>query len=103
MTPEVTLEKGSIVSDDYWWYVVVEQSGAGFNCICDNANNVYYITTESIHSYMTLKEIGLVGWDRIPDRIPDGLRERGIPYEVIVEVLSGVHDDRFGHWKGEHR
>jgi hypothetical protein len=95
------IEKGMIVSADTCWYVVVEQvfiedTGKTYvNCICDNANNIYAFEPNEIHSYMTLKEVGNLGWDK-PDReIHEHLKGREIPYRVIVEVLSGKHDDRF--------
>jgi hypothetical protein len=95
------LEKGMIVAVDGIWYVVVlvrfcsERKKTYLYCICDNANNIYDFSVQDVDSYMTLKEIGKLGYGE-PDR--DILRNREIPYQVITEVLSGIHDDRFNHW-----
>lgn len=101
------IEKGMIISADTCWYVVVEQLFRKYNgktyihCICDNANNIYSFEPSEVHSYMTLKEVGNLGFSR-PDReMPEHLKNREIPYDVIVEVLSGKHDNRFSHWEAE--
>lgn len=95
------IEKGMIISDDSCWYVVVkakwdiEKKSLSFYCICDNANNIYNIHGSYIHSYMTIREIGNLEW-KAPDR--KIWLDREIPHEIIVEVLSGKHDNRFDHW-----
>ena len=95
------LEKGMLISKDGWWYVVVKirydqkYKQIWVYCICDNANNVYSIEPNSIKNYLTLKEIGNLGFDESPlNRLPKDLKERNIPYDVILEVLTGVHDHR---------
>ena len=99
------LEKGMIVSADNWWYVVVEvvfdtsSKKTLLHCICDNANNTYTWTPESIHSYMSLEEIRNLGYGRPEREFPSYLKERRIPYDVITEVLLGREDDRFNDFK----
>jgi len=96
---DMILEKGMIISTDNWWYVVVnvfyEDGKTYLNCICDNANNVYTWDASAVHTYMTLKEIANKPWDGFDRIISDDLRNRPIPYMVIVEVLAGRHDKRF--------
>jgi len=95
------LEKGMLVSLDGIWYVVVlvrYDSVRGetiLYCICDNANNTYSWSVNKIDSYLTLKEIGNLGYGE-PER--GVLCDREIPYDVITEVLAGRHDNRFDHW-----
>ena len=96
------IEKGMLVSTDYIWYVVVEiinYNGKGMvRCICDNANNIYTWDFDQITHHLSLKEIGSHGWanfNETKERLSKDLRERPIPFEVIVEVLSGKHDDRW--------
>lgn len=91
--------KGSIVSPDFVWYVVVKQVGDRLYCICDNANNIYGWEVKDIRNYLTLEEVGRMDWEGHPREIEDDyLARRPIPYSVIVEVLSGRHDNRFNHW-----
>lgn len=102
------LEKGMIVSiDDLCWYVVVEVHYSAndkltyLSCICDHANNIHRLSASDIDTYMTLEEIGNYAWSgyEIETReIPEYLRERDIPFQVITEVLAGRHDARFNHW-----
>jgi hypothetical protein len=99
----VKIDKGMLISSDTCWYVVVEFGVAkdgklAMNCICDHANNIYQWNLPEIHSYMTLKEVGALGWRKPEREIHEHVRGREIPYDVIVEVLSGKHDDRFEHW-----
>lgn len=99
------LEKGMIVSADTCWYVVVEvvfdamSKKTLLHCICDNANNTYTWTPESIHSYMSLEEIRNLGYVRPEREFPSYLKERTIPYDVITEVLLGREDNRFDHYE----
>jgi len=100
------LEKGMLISIGDWWYVLVEvmvkYEKVFLHCICDNANNIYSFEPHEIKAFMSLKEIGYYNWE-IPERlkqlIHSHLIARGIPYDVITEVLTGQHDDRFSHWR----
>lgn len=96
------LQKGMIISPDNWWYVVINirwnKGKLGFDCLCDNANNIYYWEMDTIEHYMTLDEIGQHGYGPPNRDFPDDLKERGIPFEVITNVLSGAEDDRCDHW-----
>jgi hypothetical protein len=93
----MNIQKGMMVSPGDFWYVVVNTTVAngvlGFDCICDHANNIYYFNHSEIIHYISLSDIA----DGIAENpsIPDDLAKRGIPYQVIVEVLSGKHDSRF--------
>jgi len=92
------LEKGSIIEVHGMWYVVVKDDfSRDMYCICDHANNAFYWDKDDIISYLTLKEIGNLSWEK-PER--PYLLNREIPYEIIVEVLSGRHDDRFNYCGG---
>lgn len=78
---EMKLEKGMIVSPDSCWYIVVEAivhptEKINFHCICDHANNIHSWPLDSIHSYMTLKEIGNLGWGKPEREIDKVLRDR---------------------------
>ena len=92
------IQKGMIISTDNFWYVVVntkwdaEKKELLFECICDNANNRYSFSAPEVHAYMTLEEIGQNDWVKPERKL---LKDRKIPHDVIVEVLSGKHDDRF--------
>lgn len=104
MGERMIIQKGMIVSADICWYVVVEAifnkdtNVLGLHCICDHANNIHYLEAKEIHSYLTLTEIGNFGWSKPTRGLPEVLWDRTIPNDVIVEVLSGKHDDRFKHW-----
>lgn len=100
------LEKGMLISVGSIWYIAVEfiysnkTKEVQINCVCDHANNIYGWNVSDVEHYVTLKEIGDFGWNNWPDRkIPDSLKERGIPFEEIVVALSGSYDDRFEHWE----
>lgn len=79
------LEKGCYFAVDGCYYVLVypyysfKTKALKLFCICDNANNIY-------------------SWDLDDIRPPAVLRDRKVPFDVIVEVLRGQHDHRFDHW-----
>lgn len=97
------LEKGMIVRpyNEAWWYIVVRfkydvvKKVTYLDCICDNANNRYRWNIENIEEYLTLKEIGNISWGW-PER--EIRLDKELPFQVITEVLSGRHDDRFSDW-----
>ena len=94
------LTKGMLVEVEGIWYVVVEIrwnicKEVILCCICDNANNIYSWDIDKIDGYLTLEEIGNLGYGE-PER--GVLCDREIPYKVITEVLAGRHDGRFDHW-----
>lgn len=96
------IEKGSIVLVNGWWFVVVMQNGDQLFCICDNANNIYSHDIDEPNKVLSSNEaMRLHGWGNLPDEdesVYDIIKERPIPVDVIAEVLSGCHDDRFNHW-----
>lgn len=95
------LEKGGLIwIEPTCWYVIVnihlrEKNRVTLDCICDNANNIYGWDAEEVSYVMTPRQCSDTNWDQWPDNIPDRYKERGIPWNVIVEVLSGKHDERF--------
>lgn len=96
------LEKGSCIFYQDLWYVLVEAITDGtqvwLHCICDNANNIYSWVPDKDMIFLTPKEsLQLSNYRWLPDRYDDAehLHQREIPVEVIAEVLSGLHDDRF--------
>ena len=96
------LEKGMLVSEGGWWFVVVnirytpKVNTLILECICDNANNVYGWAANEVKDYLNLKEIANLSYNW-PERYEwnHEMRSREIPYEVITEVILGRHDDRF--------
>ena len=92
------ITKGSCVMSCGIWYVVVNVLEDSVDCICDHANNIHNWTSANIEHVATLKEIGNLGWET-PEDLIEPISRREIPYDVIVEVLSGRHDDRFDHWR----
>lgn len=98
------IQKGMLISNDNCWYVVVEaviaKSGkAHFHCICDHANNIHSIEFEEVHTHLNLEEVTNLGWDDSRHELPNELKNRDIPYQVMLEVLNGEHDERFKHWE----
>lgn len=91
------LEKGSIIRtiDDDWFFVIVQvilkDNVIWLDCICDNANNTYLFRLDEVIEIWDTYQIRLryTHYDCV---LPDG---RAIPFEVMYEVLSGEHDDRF--------
>lgn len=98
------LEKGMLIAVQGIWHVVTEimfdkeTKKTWLNCICDNANNRYSWETTEIDFFLSCKDIadfGYVGW---PEEIPEELRERKIPHDVVTEVLLGRENDRFSDY-----
>jgi len=90
------IQKGSIIYEFGWWFVVVNQRGETIGCICDHANNVHFINVSDIKYKATPKEaMRAHGWNAGDEKLLELSRERDIPVEVIAEVLSGCHDERF--------
>lgn len=100
------LEKGMLVSNGLWWFVVIEvycrkdTNKTYIGCVCDNANNIYSFEPQEIEYYLPLKAIARWGYGK-PNNIPENLRDREIPFDVISEVLAGGEDDRFEHLDGD--
>lgn len=106
------LEKGTVIGWN-WYYVVVESTPTGVNCICDNANNTYHFefdeisNTEAPHPWIVIppkKALLIHGWGRRDllseeEEIVFDKINRDIPVEVIASVLVGIHDDRFKDWE----
>lgn len=107
------IQKGTVIGWD-WFYVVVEivitDGKAYCHCICDNANNSYSFSIDEIlqttepHKHLIIspiKAISRQNWDsKLTDEDEKIFLEinREIPMDVIAEVLSGKHDDR---WNGD--
>lgn len=101
------LQKGMLLGVSGWWFVLVEavyyDGMLRLHCICDNANNIYSHAPDEVDTFLTLTEVGNVNWGW-PDELDlyEGkytqYRRREIPYDVVAEVLTGRHDDRFTHW-----
>ena len=88
--------KGSILFIDGWWFVVVKQKGESLYCICDNANNRYFMEAEDAKLILSPREaMRLESWGSGTNEAIEARNKREIPVEVIAEVLSGCHDDRF--------
>jgi len=93
--------KGSIILVTGIWYIIVETvindlNETLFYCICDHANNIHCWNVKDVEVGISLKEISLLNWESSPKK--DYFDKRPIPYGEIVEVVSGIHDDRFSHW-----
>ena len=87
------VKKGTIVTKtDVMNYVVVHVSvdpdgGAGVHCICDNANNIYFLTMKQLSEGVLFD----------PKDFDSYEKRYSQTMEVVGEVLSGQHDDRFTH------
>lgn len=106
------IQKGSVIGWD-WFYVVVEcvivDKRLWVNCICDNANNVYSFSIDKIlntvepHGWIVLspeKAVEVASWDDLMSLEENDQAVllkigREIPLDIMAEVLSGKHDDRF--------
>lgn len=88
------LKPGSLIGCIGWWFVVVRVVGSSIFCVCDNANNSYSWVTEEVDCTLSLQEVGRWGWEA--KELPEPYASRPFPYDVIVEVLTGNHDDRWG-------
>lgn len=107
---EIQFKKGTVIGWD-WFFVVVEVTYDGqLNCICDNANNIYSYSINEVltgtdpHEWVVIQPEETSMFENYD--LPEGFREefkhlveRGLPYEVMVEVMSGQHDKRFKHWR----
>lgn len=97
------LEKGGLIFVTGGWFIIVNirliKGEIIFDCICDNANNIYSHQAKEVDYAANLKEINQYSFTSgASDKFNEICQERKIPYEVIVEVLAGGHDDRFDHW-----
>lgn len=109
MNAKKIITKGSIIWVDGIWYVVVEQKGDDYHCICDHANNIHSYTLDDIDQHYTpYTAMTRHGWghDYNLSDLENSVFEqlvvrRDIPVETIAEVLAGCHDDRFTHWSKE--
>lgn len=96
----MNISKGTIIFVASCWYVVVEVHEGKLFCICDNANNIYSWNLADCDCIASAKEaISAANWGNGDDKLISALNERECPFEVIAEVLVGLHDDRFDHWK----
>lgn len=108
-----SIAKGSIIFFESRFYVVVSyekyKEVLYINCICDNANNQYSWTLKSIvcdpdhliiNAFFAM-QLHMFRSGYFLDEHDASLLEsgkaldRGIPVEVIAEVLAGCHDSRF--------
>lgn len=90
------IKKGSIAWIDGWWFVVVAAKGDTIYSICDNANNRYVNTLdEAKYIAAPYEAMRAANWREGEDELLDLVRGRSVPSDVIAEVLSGCHDDRF--------
>lgn len=93
------LHKGACVSVDGWWYVVVHvivhERRTMVQCICDNANNIYTWDVRELTYVLSGERLRQALFGYLPDDIPDDLRTRGVPRDVIAETMIGMHDDRW--------
>jgi len=109
LTRDPILKKGTVIGWD-WWFVVIEVTVSGHvHCICDNANNIYSFESKEIlddedpHEWLLIQP---EEFDEISSLFVDldnkyhHLLERDLPFHVVVEALSGEHDERFKHWSG---
>lgn len=107
----MNLEKGTCIFFEGCFYVVVKTDDDGVYCICDNANNQYYWTLKGIlgdedHLIISaLKAAQITAYGCAETYLNEqeldiyynkGACERGLPTDVIHEVLVGQHDDRWG-------
>lgn len=99
------VEKGGLASVDGIWYVIVavhfSKGVAGFDCLCDHANNIHFWDFKDAQYFASLKEIHDHSYGQGSDAFKALVNKRSIPYDVITAVLSGCEDDRFDHWHKE--
>ena len=107
---QFNIEKGSCIYSRGWWHVVVhtalntKNGKVSFLSICDNANNQYDINPEDIDFVLSAHDaFKQAGWGYTGnDELQEILEKRNLPLDVVGEVLTGNHDDRFEHYfKGE--
>lgn len=89
----MVVEKGSLVYTIGWFFVVVKETRKGFNCICDNANNIYYWE----YDQSVVIPLSFLKQRQDVKLLCENLK-REIPWDVIQEVLDGEHNGRFNHW-----
>lgn len=97
------LEKGGLILVSGIWHVIVairlnKDKKLSIDCICDHANNIYSWEAKDIDLSLTLKEIAKLAYNQPNEKVSEAVRKRDIPYDVIVEVISGREDCRFDHW-----
>ncbi len=99
--------KGSLLYlPDTCFYVAVKEFKGSIFCVCDHANNIYsweevqvILTPDdacdlsSGSRYHTEERIG----EKLTQKLYSLIQKRK-PWEVMVEVMCGQHDDRFDHW-----
>lgn len=91
------MKKGDLVSVWGWFLVVVEEVNGNIHCICDNANNIYSFKKEEVDYAFSLKDVVETEWcGHDSEDLCKLIKSRSIPWSVMVEVLSGKHDHRFG-------
>ena len=113
LSGKVEFKKGMVIGHD-WFYVVVRLSKCKkwVYCICDNANNIYSHEIKDIenqtdpHEWIIFDpfkaEYGFGNsfnelFKDLDERYSH-LQERGLPFEVMLEVILGFEDNRFDHW-----
>lgn len=98
----MVIEKGGLAYYQASWYIIVaihyKNGKVGIDCLCDNANNIYYLDTCEIEYFASLKEIHAYSFGNSSEKFKDLVNSRQIPFEVITAVLSGYENDRFAHW-----
>lgn len=91
------LKKGTVFASPYGanWCVLVHiilRDGKIYACcICDYANNIEVFEIEEATIIVPIENFDCF----LKTNLPEYLKTRKIPYKVVVEVLSGEHDNRF--------
>lgn len=110
MTNYRKIQKGTLLGSN-WFYVVVDtvivNGELWLHCICDNANNIYsfsiseVLNTTDPRKWLVIDPYTAIhkqGWDyQLIDDDEEIFKamDREIPVDVIAEVLTGQHDDRW--------
>lgn len=102
------IKKGTIIGRN-WFFIVINATPSGVECLCDNANNIYsftwdhLITSKEPNEWVIINLEDQVNHDFLwgLDDKYDHLKERSIPFEVAAEVMSGLQDSRCDHWHGK--
>lgn len=101
MSIKARLERGCVVRFDGMWLVVVSviyvPDRTLLHCICDNSNNSYSIEPKDCDIIMSARTAATAErWGVVSEEIRVAQRERPMPLVIMGEVLSGVHDNRWG-------